>query len=76
MTLILFYLAISLFILGYAWTMTEAFKQSMVWGLASLFPPLALVFGVWHLRRQWLPTLLMVVPLLAIFGLMPLFGRI
>lgn len=74
MILILFYTALSLFIVGWVWILTEAFKQSSLWGLAALAPPLALVFGFWHFREQWKPTLFMLLPFLLLLGLMPAFG--
>lgn len=75
MILILFYLCLSLTIIGWVWLLTEAFKESLLWGILALAPPLALLFGVWHIRRQWKPTLFMVVPMLVIFAVMPLFGK-
>lgn len=74
MMLLLFYLPLVIFIVGYTLALTEAFRQSMLWGILVLLPPMALVFGVWHLRQQWLPTVLMAGSLAFMFGVFPLFG--
>lgn len=74
MLLLLFYLPLVVFIVGYTLALTEAFRKSMAWGLAVLFPPLALVFGFWHIRQQWPATLLMVLPLLVVLLIFPLFA--
>lgn len=74
MILFLFYLGLTLFVVGYAWVLAEAFKASMLWGMAVLIPPIALVFGVWHVRDQWRPTGLMVLGLAILFGMMPAAG--
>lgn len=73
MLLLLFYLPLVIFIVGYTLALTEAFRQSMTWGLLVLLPPMALVYSIWHIRQQWLPTILMAVPLAFIFGVFPLF---
>lgn len=74
MIILLFYFGLTLFVVGYAWVLAEAFKMSMVWGMAVLLPPLALVFGVWHVREQWRPTALMFAGLVASIGIMPAIG--
>ncbi len=75
MTFILFYLALTLFIVGYAWMLAEAFKVSLLWGLAVLLPPIAVVFGAWHAREQWRPLLLMGLGVGIFLGLMPGWGQ-
>lgn len=74
MAMFLFYLGLTLFVVGYAWLLVEAFKASIIWGIASLVPPLALVFGIWHIRQQWLPTFVMVTGVFVLLILMPLMG--
>lgn len=74
MLLLLFYLPLVVFIVGYTLALTEAFRQSMLWGILVLIPPVALVFSIWHIRQQWLPAALMVVPLVFMFGVFPLFS--
>lgn len=74
MLMLLFYLPLVIFIVGYTLALTEAFRQSMVWGILVLFPPMALVYGVWHIREQWLPTALMLAALVFMFGVFPVFG--
>lgn len=49
---ILLFLGVILLLIGGIWILVEAFKESIVWGLCSLFIPLvALVFAFMHLDR-------------------------
>lgn len=72
--LLFFYSILSVSIVGYVILMTEAFRQSMVWGIITLVPPLAVVYGVWHIRQQWKGTLLMVMPFVLLLGILPRFA--
>ena len=75
MTLLLFYLGLTLIVVGYAWLLAEAFRDSMFWGLVVLMPPLSLVYGLWSIRQHWRPTGLLLLGLGLMFGMMPAFGN-
>ena len=48
MDTLLILLGLLLILAGYAWLIMQAFGRSLFWGLASLVPPLALVFMLRH----------------------------
>lgn len=74
MLMLLFYLPLVVFIIGYTLALTEAFRQSMTWGILVLLPPMALVYSLCFIRRQWLPAILMALSLAFMFGVFPLFA--
>jgi hypothetical protein len=70
----IFLLAVSLMIIGYTLTVVEAMRYSAAWGLATLIPPLAIVFAVWRIRQQPVSSMLLVLPLVFILIVMPTFS--
>lgn len=74
MMVTVFLLAISLMLIGYTLTVVEAMRHSATWGLATLIPPLAVVFAVWRVRQQPVATALLILPLIFIFAAMPFFS--
>lgn len=74
MMVTVFLLAVSLMLIGYTLTVVEAMRHSTGWGLATLIPPLAIVFAIWRARQQPVATALLIVPLVFIFVAMPLFS--
>lgn len=74
MMITIFLLAISLMLIGYTLTVVEAMRHSAIWGLATLIPPLAVVFAVWRVRQQPVATALLILPLVFIFAAMPFFS--
>lgn len=71
MMITVFLLAISLMIIGYTLTVVEAMRYSAAWGLATLIPPLAIVFAAWRVRQQPVATALLILPLVLILFAMP-----
>ncbi|HET8903744.1 MAG TPA: hypothetical protein VFN16_07100 [Saccharospirillum sp.] len=71
MMVTVFLLAISLMLIGYTLTVVEAMRHSATWGLATLIPPLAVVFAVWRVRQQPVATALLILPLVFILAAMP-----
>lgn len=56
----LFILAGLLFaVLGWLWMLKRAFLFRVLWGMACLLPPVALLFGLLHWRRNFLPLLVL-----------------
>lgn len=51
MDTLLILLGLLLILAGYAWLIMQAFGRSLFWGIASLLPPLALVFMLRHWRH-------------------------
>ncbi len=51
MDTLLILLGLLLILAGYVWLIGRAFERSLFWGLASLLPPLALLFVVVHWRH-------------------------
>ncbi|WP_447749245.1 MFS transporter [Pseudomonas nicosulfuronedens] len=51
MDTLLILLGLLLVLAGYVWLIARAFERSLFWGLASLLPPLALLFVLVHWRR-------------------------
>lgn len=50
MDTLLILLGLLLILAGYVWLVARAFERSLFWGLASLLPPLALLFVLVHWR--------------------------
>lgn len=71
MMVTVFLLAVSLMLIGYTLTVVEAMRYSAAWGLATLIPPLALIFAVWRIRQQPVATALLILPLVLILFAMP-----
>ncbi len=74
MMVTVFLLAVSLMLIGYTLTVVEAMRHSAAWGLATLIPPLAIVFAIWRTRQQPVATALLIVPLVFILFAMPFFS--
>ncbi|MDH0288950.1 MFS transporter [Pseudomonas sp. GD04087] len=51
MDTLLILLGLLLILAGYVWLIARAFERSLFWGLASLLPPLALLFVLIHWRH-------------------------
>lgn len=51
MDTLLILLGLLLILAGYVWLIARAFERSLFWGLASLLPPLALLFVLIHWRQ-------------------------
>lgn len=51
MDTLLILLGLLLILAGYVWLIARAFERSLFWGLASLVPPLALLFVLIHWRH-------------------------
>jgi len=51
MDTLLILLGLLLILAGYVWLIARAFERSLFWGLASLLPPLALLFILVHWRH-------------------------
>lgn len=51
MDTLLILLGLLLILAGYVWVISRAFERSLFWGIASLLPPLALLFIVTHWRH-------------------------
>ncbi|MDU4252388.1 MFS transporter [Pseudomonas sp.] len=51
MDTLLILLGLLLILAGYVWLIARAFERSLFWGLASLLPPLALLFMLIHWRH-------------------------
>ncbi|MFR0692043.1 hypothetical protein ACLUTX_21785 [Enterobacterales bacterium AE_CKDN230030158-1A_HGKHYDSX7] len=51
MQTLLILLGLLLILAGYVWLIARAFERSLFWGIASLLPPLALLFVLVHWRQ-------------------------
>lgn len=49
--------------IGFLWLVGRAFDRSAWWGVGSILPPVALLFGLTHLRRAWPPLAVILVGL-------------
>ncbi len=74
MMITIFLLAVSLMLIGYTLTVVEAMRHSAGWGLATLIPPLALIYAVWRTRQQPVATALLIFPLVFILFAIPFFS--
>jgi hypothetical protein len=46
---------LAVFLVGWFWLLIRAFRRHVGWGIASLVPPVPLVFGVMHWRKGMIP---------------------
>jgi hypothetical protein len=61
MGLTLIYIGGLLALIGWIWLVVMAFGDSILWGILSLFPILALIWGLIHFKTARNPTLLLIV---------------
>src|SRR5262249_39017674 len=56
---------LAIILVGWIWMVVRAFRYEFGWGLAIvLLPPLAVLFGLWHWRKGFLPLAMIALGLL------------